>query len=188
MRHTGSVSDPRGDVDAVVAALTVVPDPLGEAVAALPTVPGRYAWWAPPAVLPVLGGTPHPVVADLRLLDIGAATMLRNRITRQHLYRTGVSELRRVLSGLLLEELALAPTWAADVVLPRADEERLTAWMRERLLLTWTDLTAPLDELVAATRPGITADEPVAVDALARYTAAAGEKTVKVIGVPFRRP
>ena len=176
-----------------VAALRAVPAPLPDAVAALGSTPGLYAWWAGPSVLPAVGGGEHPG-ADLRLLDAGAATMLRNRVTRQHLYRSGVSELRRVLAGLLLDELALGPTWAAEVVLPRADEERLTAWMRGHLTLTcWphADRHAAADLLPAVVDtlgPGLRADAEPARSALARYTAAAGEKTVRVVGVPFRRP
>lgn len=176
-----------------VAALRAVPGPLPDAVAALGSGPGLYAWWAAPPVLPGVGGGAHPV-ADLRLLDAGAATMLRNRVTRQHLYRSGVSELRRMLAGLLLDELALAPTWAADVVLPRADEERLTAWMRERLTLTWwphADRHAAADLLpgvVDVLDPGLRADTGPGRAALARYVAAAGDKVPSVPGVPFRRP
>ena len=176
-----------------VAALRAVPAPLPDAVGALGSDPGLYAWWAAPSVLPAVGGGRHPD-ADLRLLDTGAATMMRNRVTRQHLYRTGVSELRRTLAGLLLGELDLAPTWAADVVLPRADEERLTAWMRAHLTLTcWAhaDRHAAVDLLpgvVDALDPGLRADTEPARSALARYTAAAGERTARVVGVPFRRP
>ncbi len=120
--------------DEAAAALTVEPGDLDATVAALPGAPGHLAWWAAPSVLPALGGAPHPR-ADLRLLDLGVATMLRNRVRRQDLYRAGVSRLRRVAAGLLLDELALAPTWAADVVLPTADEERLTTWLRARLVV-----------------------------------------------------
>ena len=171
------------------AALTVVPGHLDATVADLPAAPGHVAWWAAPAVLPALGGTPHPG-ADLRLLDLGTATMLRNRVRRQDLYRTGVSRLRRVAAGLLLEELALAPTWAGDVVLPKADEERLSAWLRARLSLTWV----PDDEreahrtAVAALLGPAGVDSPAAHEAEQAYVAAAGEKTPRRAGVPFRRP
>lgn len=173
-----------------LAALVAVPGPLDETVAALPGAPGLHAWWAPPHAVPALGGAGHPAVPGLRLLDLRAATMLRNRIRRQDLYRTGVSRLRRVLSGLLLDELGLAPTWAADVVLPRADEERLTAWMTEHLRLTW----CPTAERTASAEPARAAlgapgtDDDAARDAEARYVAAAGEKVAPPPGVPFRRP
>jgi hypothetical protein len=173
----------------VAAALTAVPGELDATVAELPGAPGLVAWWAGPTVLAALGGAPHPA-ADLRLLDLGTATMLRNRVRRQDLYRTGVSRLRRVVAGLLLDELALAPAWAADVVLPKADEERLTAWLRARLALTWVP-----DDGREAHRAGVAAllgpvglETPAAHEAEQRYVAAAGQKTRREVGVPFRRP
>jgi hypothetical protein len=175
--------------DEAAAALTAVPGELDAAVADLPGAPGHVAWWAAPTVLPPLAGAPHPH-ADLRLLDLGTATMLRNRVRRQDLYRTGVSRLRRVAAGLLLEELALAPTWAADVVLPRADEERLTAWLRSRLALTWVpdDGREANRSAVAALLGPTGLDSPGAHEAEQRYVAAAGEKAPREVGVPFRRP
>lgn len=176
-------------LEEAAAALTTVPGTLGDTVAELPGAPGLVAWWAPSSTLPALGGAAHPG-GDLRLLDLGAATMLRNRVRRQDLYRTGVSRLRRVLSGLLLEELELAPTWAADVILPKADESRLTAWMTERLLLTWVadDDRAALLPAVARQLGGTGLDSTAAHEAEARFSAAAGEKTPREVGVPFRRP
>lgn len=164
---------------------------LEETVAALGREPGLVAWWGATDVLPGVGGLVHPADPAYRLLLVGDATMLRNRVTRQDLYRTGVSTLRRVLAGLLLDELALAPTWAADVVLPRADEDRLTAWMRAHLRLSWCacdDRRERLPEVVAALGPGLDPDREPARSALARYVAAAGERGERVIGVPFRRP
>lgn len=171
------------------AALTVPPDALGTTVAELPGAPGLCAWWAPDTAAPSLGGAAHPV-APLRLLDLGVATMLRNRVRRQDLYRSGVSRLRRVLAGLLLDELALAPTWAADVVLPTADEDRLSAWMRERLLLTWVpdDDRAALLPAVARLVGPTGLDGEAAAGAEERYAAAAGQKPAREAGVPFRRP
>ena len=175
--------------DEAAAALTAAPADLDATVTALPGAPGHLAWWAAPWVLPALGGAPHPH-ADLRLLDLGVATMLRNRVRRQDLYRAGVSRLRRVAAGLLLEELGLAPTWAADVVLPTADEERLTTWLRARLALTWV-----ADDDREEHRPAVAAlvgsaglGSPAADEAEQRYVAAAGEKAPRPVGVPFRRP
>ena len=172
-----------------LAALSAPPGPLDDAVAALPGAPGVYAWWAPGEVLPPWSGRPGDT--GLRALDVGAARMLRNRVRRQDLYRSGVSRLRRVIAGLLLDELALAPTWAADVILPRADEDRLTGWMREHLRLTWCAHDTPaavLDGLVDALGPATTTEPDVAAAAEARFVAAAGEKTAPEPGVPFRRP
>jgi hypothetical protein len=171
------------------AALTAVPGDLDATVAELPGAPGHLAWWAGPSVLPALGGAAHPR-ADLRLLDLDVATMLRNRVRRQDLYRAGVSRLRRVAAGLLLGELGLAPTWAADVILPKADEERLTAWLRARLALTWVpdDERVAHREAVAALLGPAGLDSSAAHEAEQRYVAAAGEKAPRPVGVPFRRP
>ncbi|HEY2221775.1 hypothetical protein [Actinomycetospora sp.] len=170
-------------------ALTTVPGALDDTVAELPGAPGLVAWWAAPEVLPALGGAAHPG-SGLRLLDLGAATMLRNRVRRQDLYRTGVSRLRRVVAGLLLDDLGLAPTWAADVILPKADESRLTPWMAERLLLTWVadDDRAALLPAVARLVGPTGLDGEAAAQAESRFTAAAGEKTPREVGVPFQRP
>jgi hypothetical protein len=175
--------------DEAAAALTAVPGDLDATVAELPGAPGHVAWWAAPSVLPTLGGAPHPH-ADLRLLDLGVATMLRNRVRRQDLYRAGVSRLRRVAAGLLLTELGLAPTWAADVVLPTADEGRLTAWLRARLALTWVadDEREDHREAVAGLVGPAGLGSPAAQEAEQRYVASAGAKAPRAVGVPFRRP
>jgi hypothetical protein len=175
--------------DDAAAAITAVPRDLDATVAELPGAPGHLAWWAAPSVLPALGGAPHPH-ADLRLLDLGVATMLRNRVRRQDLYRAGVSRLRRVAAGLLLGELGLAPTWAADVVLPTADEERLTTWLRARLALTWVadDDREDHREAVAGLVGPAGLGTAAAREAEQRYVAAAGEKAPRPVGVPFRRP
>ncbi|MEJ2869845.1 GIY-YIG nuclease family protein [Actinomycetospora sp. OC33-EN08] len=172
-------------IEDAVAALLAPPSDLDETVAGLPGAPGLYAWWT--ATDLGLGGAEH----DGRvLLDVGSARMLRNRIRRQDLYRTGVSRLRRVLAGLLLDDLGLAPTWAAEVVLAKADEERLTDWMRERLLLTAlpddgaAELVGPVVQRLGAT--ALSSD--AAVDAEQRFLAAAGEKPVRPAGEVFRRP
>lgn len=174
-----------------LAALTTPLPSLDDAVAALVREPGLVAWWGRTSVLPTVGGAVHPSDPSYRLLLVGDATMLRNRVTRQDLYRTGVSTLRRALAGLLLDELELAPTWAADVVLPRADEDRLTAWMRAHLRLTWcacADRRERLPALVSALAPGLDADAEPARSALERYVAAAGERGERADGEPFRRP
>ena len=172
---------------AALCAPSATPDTV---VADLPASPALHAWWAAPDVLPTVGGGTHPG-GGTRLLWVGAATMLRNRVTRQDLYRTGVSEFRRAVAGLLLDDLDLTPVHAADVVLPRADEDRLTDWMRAHLRLTWwvgDERRELLDGVVDALDPGLRADTDPGRAALARFVAAAGEKTVRVVGVPYRRP
>ncbi|WP_018330666.1 GIY-YIG nuclease family protein [Actinomycetospora chiangmaiensis] len=171
--------------DEAAALLAATPGDLDATVADLPGAPGLYAWWT---TTPLgLGGAVHD---GRTLLDVGAARMLRNRIRRQDLYRTGVSRLRRVLAGLLLEELSLAPTWAAEVVLPKADEERLTAWMHQRMLLTALpdDRSADLLGPVAARLGESAMASDTAGRAEERFVAAAGDKPVRPAGEVFRRP
>ena len=177
-----------GPVADAVAALSGPLAPLEDTVAGLGREAGLVAWWGSGVAVP---GPAHPTDAGWVLLEVGAATMLRNRVTRQDLYRTGVSHLRRALAGLLLDDLGLAPTWAADVVLPRADEDRLTAWMRAHLRLTVTvreDRKLLLDPVRDAMAPGLREDREPALSAVARFTAAAGERPVRDPSVPFRRP
>ncbi|GAA4882232.1 GIY-YIG nuclease family protein [Actinomycetospora straminea] len=175
-------------VDEIVAALSVPLLPLDEAVAGLGRDAGLVAWWG--TDVPV-DGPAHPTDTGHVLLDVGDATMLRNRVTRQDLYRTGVSPLRRALAGLLLDELALAPTWAAEVVLTKADEERLSAWMRARLRLASVvdpDRKLLLTPVRDAMAPGLREDGETARAARDRFTAAGGERPVRDPSVPFRRP
>jgi hypothetical protein len=185
------VTDQPDEPPDVRSALLAPLGPLDDVVAALPRAPGLVAWWGSVDVLPGVAGAAHPSAPGYRLLLVGAATMLRNRVTRQDLHRAGVSPLRQALAGLLLDDLGLAPTWAAEVVLPRADEERLTAWMRAHLRLSWcecADRAERLPALAAALGPGLDPDQEPARSAIARYVVAAGEKGERVIGVPFRRP
>lgn len=179
-----------GGVDAApaIAALSAPLVPLDEAVTALGRDAGLVAWWG--TDVPV-DGPAHPTEAGFVLLDVGDATMLRNRVTRQDLYRTGVSPLRRALAGLLLEELALAPTWAADVVLTRADEDRLGAWMHAHLRLTSVvdvDRKRLLGPVRDAMDPGLREDGARARAARERFAAAGGPRPARDPSVPFRRP
>lgn len=179
------------NVPDVVRALSAPLRPLDEAVAALGREAGLVAWWGSGVPGPPERGPAHPADDGFALLDVGDATMLRNRVTRQDLYRTGVSPLRRALAGLLLEELDLAPTWAADVVLTRADEDRLGAWMRAHLRLTSVvepDRKLLLGPVRDAMDPGLREDGERARAARDRFTAAAGPKPVRDPSVPFRRP
>ena len=190
----------------VIAGLSQPLVPLDDAVAALGRDAGLVAWWgadaavgglvdgsgSPVGVLPATLRLPaHPSDAGWVLLDVGDATMLRNRVTRQDLYRTGVSPFRRALAGLLLDELALAPTWAADVVLTRADEDRLTTWMREHLRLSAVrhpDRKLLLGPVRDAMAPGLREDGDRARAARERFAAAGGPRPDRDPSVPFRRP
>lgn len=173
------------EADRAIAALRADPPPLDEAVAALPREPGLVAWWAT-RPFPGVDGDAGEVA-----LVVGPATSLRNRVTRQDLFRTGVSGLRRTLAGLLLDELELTPVWAAEVVLPRAQEDVLTDWMRTRLRLSWwagERRRELLDPVTDALAPALRDDRDPAAAAQARFAAAAGEKPVREVGVPYRRP
>lgn len=174
--------------DEAAAALARPLAPLDEAVAALGRDAGLVAWWG--SGVPVEGPA-HPTDAGWVLLDVGDATMLRNRVTRQDLYRTGVSALRRALAGLLLDDLRFAPTWAADVLLTQADEDRLTDWMRAHLRLSAVVdpdrklLLGPVRDVMA---PGLREDGETARALRERFAAAAGPRPVRDPSVPFRRP
>lgn len=122
--------------------LSGVPLGLDVAVKRLGRGSGIYAWWAAPSILPDLPGPPNRATPSLRLLYLGRATSLRGRILRNHLRRSGSSTLRRTLAGLLVSE-GYATTWTDRVVLVRADEARLTAWMSAHLLLTWAEDPEP---------------------------------------------
>jgi hypothetical protein len=186
--------------DEAVRALTAPLAPLDETVDALGRDAGLVAWWGTdvPVDGPLEGSSsaplrlpPHPTDPGWVLLDVGDATMLRNRVTRQDLYRTGVSAIRRALAGLLLDDLALAPTWAAEVVLTKADEQRLTGWMRAHLRLSAVvdvDRKLLLGPVRDALAPGLREDGETARAARERFAAAAGPRPVRDPSVPFRRP
>ena len=77
------------------------------------------------------------------------------------------------------------------MILPRADEDRLTEWMRAHLRLTVTvreDRKLLLGPVRDAMAPGLRDDREPALSALARFDAAAGERPVRDPSVPFRRP
>lgn len=192
MAHTERVNDP-ADLDAVVAALAPRDGAPADVAATLPREPGLVAWWAvSDGPLLTLGVRDAPSTTGAMVpLAVGAATSLRNRVGRQDLWRTGVSWPRRCLAGLLLPELALTPVWAAEVVLPRADEDRLTAWMEEHLRLGWVAderRRELLDPVTAAIGPVLREDREPATGAEARFVAAAGERPYREPGVPYRRP
>lgn len=174
--HTRAVRDGLNDT----------PVPLVDAVPLLPRTAGLYAWWAEPGVLPDLPGPSNEADPDVRLLYLGIATSLRTRVVRNHLARSGSSTLRRTLAGLLLPTERYRTTWTDRVVLVPEDEDRLTAWMRANLRLTWfaceqprqhetaliTSLRPPLN--VDGARPGEVRDLVKA--AKAAYAASAGPR------------
>lgn len=184
--------DDRADLDAVVAALAPRDGDPADVAADLPREPGLVAWWLVSGVPPqTLGVRDAPSITAPVALAVGAATSLRNRVARQDLWRTGVSWPRRCLAGLLLAELELGPVWAAEVVLPRADEDRLTAWMRAGLRLGWVAderRRELLDAVTAEIGPVLREDREPAVGAEARFVAAAGDRPRREPGVPYQRP
>lgn len=142
--------------DAVSAELLAAPVGAGDIRTLAPSVPGLYAWWAAPDVLPALAGPVHPSRSDLRLLYIGIATKLRSRLVSNHLGRSGSSTLRRTLAGFLLDDEQFRTRWTDRVVLVDDDEHRLTAWMVEHMHVTWCEHPAPRDveqTIIQALRP-----------------------------------
>ena len=128
----------------VVAALRSVPVSLDEARAGMPADPGLYAWWAPFGALPGISGPRHPTAA-LQLLYVGIApngtaskATLHSRVVRDHIRgTTGSSTLRRSLAALLSEREGWRSRWTTRPVLVNRDELALSAWMAEKLQLTW---------------------------------------------------
>lgn len=131
--------------DAVTAELLADPIGAGNVRTLAPAVPGLYAWWASPDVLPALAGPRHPSTSGLRLLYVGIATKLRSRLASNHLGRSGSSTLRRTLPGFLLDAEQYRTRWTDRVVLVDDDERRLTAWMVEHLYATWCEHLTPHD-------------------------------------------
>lgn len=112
-------------------------DPLPD----VPAEPGLYAWWAASHVLPALPGPDH-AQGGIRLLYVGKATRLRDRILRNHLASaSSKSTLRRSLAGLLMEETGWLTRRIGrerpKVTLTASSERELTAWMQRHLTLTW---------------------------------------------------
>src|SRR4051812_22508241 len=118
-----------------------------DAVQLVPKDPGLYAFygddpaWAQLRLSPAFDGQP---------LYVGKAERsLNGRDVGTHFAagKTGSSTVRRSLAALLADELALVavprnlvkPDGSANFGLNAPSEERLSAWMEERLLLsTWT--------------------------------------------------
>ncbi|MDM7891404.1 GIY-YIG nuclease family protein [Curtobacterium caseinilyticum] len=114
----------------------------------MPNAAGLYAIWADGAVTEQLGIGSHGRAAPIYIGK--AERSLRDRDLRAHFglddvkVRSGSSTLRRSLSALLADELALRPVprgkTAGDASkgfsLHPEDERRLSAWMQDRLELT----------------------------------------------------
>ena len=137
-------------MDDVVAALRSLPVPLDEARTGVPAEPGLYAWWASFGAVPGVSGPRHPSEAR-QLLYVGTApngpassATLRSRVVGDHIRgTTGSSTLRRSLAALLSEQQGWRSRWTTRPVLVNADERALSAWMDEKLRLTWTEHPEP---------------------------------------------
>ncbi|MQA35906.1 GIY-YIG nuclease family protein [Modestobacter roseus] len=137
-------------MDDVLAALRSAPVPLDRVPDEVPVAPGLYAWWGRFGALPGISGPRH-VTADLQLLYVGIApngaaskATLRSRVVGDHIRgTTGSSTLRRSLAALLSEQQGWRSRWTTRPVLVNADELRLSAWMGEKLALTWAEHPEP---------------------------------------------
>ena len=117
-----------------------------DAVRLVPKQPGLYAFYGDDLAWSQLGLTP---AYDGQPLYVGKAERsLNGRDVRTHFAagKTGSSTVRRSLSALLVDGLALVavprnlakPDGSANFALDAASEARLSDWMEERLsLATW---------------------------------------------------
>lgn len=119
--------------------------------AGVPPVPGLYAWWHAPALLPgMTHGTAGPTLtADgtLELAYVGIASSLHGRLVGDHLgSSTGKSTLRRALGAWLGAEQGWATQWRSSRVQHDAmSEQAVTKWMEQHLSVTWVRHESPHD-------------------------------------------
>jgi GIY-YIG catalytic domain len=111
----------------------------------LPAAPGFYSWWSHKGALADVPHVPHPLDEELSLLYVGisparetSTQTIRSRVLGNHLNgNVGSSTFRFVLAALLLDGLDLHPYLrGTKVALSAQENERLSAWQREHLLLT----------------------------------------------------
>jgi hypothetical protein len=157
----GAVTDNGRSIDTIIADLVAGPISPSEITARVPASSGLYAWWGPPEVLPDLHGPAHPSEPELRLLYVGIASRLRSRLGSNHMKRSGSSTLRRTLAGLMLDVEGYRTRWTDRVVLVDEDEIRLTAWMIDRLRISWCEHQTPRDfegAIIHALNPPLNVD------------------------------
>jgi hypothetical protein len=177
------VTQSDGFIDDAYQLLSGPPVSSDAAAATLSRSPGLYAWWAFPTVLPELPGLINDHDRRLRLMYVGRAANLRGRILKTHLRRSGSSELRRILAGLLMPTEGYRTMWKDGVVLIPEDELRLTSWMRRSLRLTWAEDPYPEEiegDLVDRLQPALnirgvddTEIRAMVIDAKDRYDSSA---------------
>jgi hypothetical protein len=112
----------------------------------VPAEPGFYGWWSRRGAIEGVPHVSNPVDDDLSLLYIGisparatSGQTVRSRVIGNHLTgNVGSSTFRFVLAALLIQTLGLHPFLRGKhVALDTAENDRLSTWQRERLLLTW---------------------------------------------------
>jgi hypothetical protein len=111
----------------------------------LPAAPGFYGWWSRRGALGSVPCIPQVLANDVCLLYVGISPVrdssrqtIRSRVIGNHLNgNVSSSTFRFVLAALLLDDLDLRPYLrGTKVALSVHDNERLSAWQREHLLLT----------------------------------------------------
>ncbi|MGY1719044.1 GIY-YIG nuclease family protein [Blastococcus sp. SYSU DS0552] len=148
--------------------------PVEQALDAVPTEPGLYAWWSIPGALPGVSGPGHPdgqhelVYVGLARSSPSSRATLRSRVVGNHIRgTTGQSTLRRSLASLLHEQQGWRSHFTDRPLLVPEDELELNAWMQEHLALTWAvheepwtvearvidELTPPLNQSANAGHP-----------------------------------
>ena len=117
----------------------------------VPPVPGLYAWWHAPGLLPGMthraSGPTLSADGTLELVYVGIAGSLHGRLLDSHLgSSTGSSTLRRALGAWLGEVQGWATEWRSSRVQHAATSERaLTTWMEQHLQVTWVEHESPHD-------------------------------------------
>jgi hypothetical protein len=160
------------EVSTVVQALrrpaVAVPEIL-QSPEALPAAAGFYVWWSRRGALACVPHISHPLDEEVSLLYVGISPAreasrqtVRSRVIGNHLNgNIGSSTFRFVLAALLLDALALQPYLrGAKVALHADDNARLSAWQRERLLLTFCGRERPWQiegEVIARLGPPLNA-------------------------------
>lgn len=114
------------DIAGAANALRRETHPLDDLPTELPTNSGLCAWWSAADVFPVFVDRTFAPDSILRILYLGGASNLRNRITQDHLRQSGKSTLRRTLAGLLFDTENYRTRLTDRVVLIDDDEIRLT--------------------------------------------------------------